>query len=194
MSSNNLTQDFYGNAIISVSNGQIIAKVEDILIDPATLQVAALVTARRGGGLLQREQEVDLILGDKVQVWGQDAVLVSEADVVVPENETPGSEKWLSVSEQLKGRDVISIDGRRIGQLNDVALDVKGKVVEYALAQVAIEGPIAQSKRIATETTYALGQDVLLVKIEEIVETVEAEATPPAEPDANSEEGYIIEE
>ncbi|OQY33211.1 MAG: hypothetical protein B6243_06725 [Anaerolineaceae bacterium 4572_5.2] len=189
MSTNNLAQKFYGNAIISVSNGQIIAKVEDILIDPDALQVTALVTAKRGGGLLQREHEVDLILGDKVQVWGQDAVLVTAPDVIVKESETPGSEKWLSVSEQLKGRDVISIDGRRIGQLNDVALDVKGALVEYDLGQVFIEGPIAQSKRIAVETTHALGQDVLIVKMVETVETAL-----PAEPDANSEEGYIIEE
>ncbi len=186
MSTYNLAQKFYGNSIISISNGQIIAKVEDILIDPHALQVAALVTAKRGGGLLKREQEIDLILGDKVQVWGQDAVLVSDPDVIVKEGETPDSAKWLSVSEQLKGRDVISIDGQRIGKLNDVALDVKGTLVEYDLGQVFIEGPIAQSKRIAVETTHALGQDVLIVKT---VEAVEA-----AEPDTNSEEGYIIEE
>jgi hypothetical protein len=44
MSINRLSQELHGKSIVSVTNGQIIGKVEDVLLDPETLRVAAPVT------------------------------------------------------------------------------------------------------------------------------------------------------
>jgi sporulation protein YlmC with PRC-barrel domain len=177
-----------------VTNGQIIAKVEDVLLDPGTLRVAALVTTGGGlGNLLKSGRRTEAIPGDEVQVWGQDVVLVSGPDVIAKIEELPASDQWVSVSEQIKGRDVISADGTRVGQLNDVVIDLKGQLVGYDLARVFVEGPPAQSKRIGVEATRTLGQDVLIVDMAEIVaaaaaeieeeeDTAEIVDTPPEEP------------
>jgi uncharacterized protein YrrD len=172
MSTNCLSQELHGKSVVSVNNGQIIAKVEDVLLDPTALRVAALVTMTGGlGSMLKLERKTEAISSDEVQVWGQDVVLVSGPDVAVNIEELPDSDQWVSVSEKIKGRDVISADGTRIGQLNDVVIDLKGRLVGYDLARVFVEGPPSQSKRIAVEATRSLGQDVLIVDMAEVINT-----------------------
>jgi uncharacterized protein YrrD len=176
MSTVYLSQKLNGKSIISVTNGQAIGKVVDIMLDPAVPRVAALVTSK--GGLLKFEREVEAIPGEEVQVWGQDVILVSRPDVIARLEELPGSDKWLHVSEHIKGRDVISSDGRRIGELNDVVLDREGRIIAYDLARVLIQGPVAQTKRIAARATRSLGQDVLIVDAQEMELIEQAEPLP----------------
>jgi uncharacterized protein YrrD len=155
------SRELIGKPIISITNGVIIGKVVDILIDPGTIQVAALVTSK--GGLLTHRGEMEAIPAKEVQVWGQDAVLVSRPDVIAKQDELPDHGRWLSVADQVKSRDVISIDGTRIGQLNDIVLNTQGQLVAYDLAQVFVKGPVAESRRISAELTQSFGRDVLLV-------------------------------
>jgi uncharacterized protein YrrD len=153
------SRDLEGKSIISATDGQIIAKVDDVMVDPAALRVAALVTSK--GGLLRRE--VKLIPSDRVQVWGQDVILVDQPDVIVKRDELPHTEEWLAVSGQLRGRDVVSTEGTRIGQLEDIVLDSNGELVSYDLGQVFVKDPQLQSKWIPARATRSLGQDVLIV-------------------------------
>jgi uncharacterized protein YrrD len=155
------SRDLIGKPIISMTNGVSIGKVVDILFDPDAAHVAALVTSK--GGLLARGAGMEAIPAQDVQVWGQDAVLVSRPDVVTGEDQLPERQHWLSVVEQVKGRDVVSIDGTRIGQLNDIVLNTQGELVAYDLAHVLVSGPVTQSKRIPAQTTRSFGRDVLIV-------------------------------
>jgi uncharacterized protein YrrD len=148
-----------GKPLISVTNGKRVDKVEDVLIDPRTLQVSALVTEK--GGLFK--QEIEAVLNGNVEVWGKDAILVSHPNVAVGEDYLSELGQWLSVSDDLKGRDVVSTEGTRVGVLDDVVIDTQGRVVEYALGQVFVEGLVAEVKRIPVEMTRSLGQDVLIL-------------------------------
>jgi uncharacterized protein YrrD len=168
------SRDLIGKPIISMTNGVSIGKVVDILIDSGTAHVAALVTSK--GGLLARGAGMEAIPAQDVQVWGQDAVLVSRPDVIIGEDQLPERQNWLSVVDQVKGRDVVSIDGTRIGQLNDIVLNTQGQLIAYDLAHVLVTGPVAQSKRIPAETTRSFGQDVL------IVDKLQADEAPAEEP------------
>jgi uncharacterized protein YrrD len=70
-----------------------------------------------------------------VQVWGHDVVLVDDSNVVCKMDGLPGNEGWLSVAEQIRGREVVSSEGTRIGTLDDVVLDPKGHLVAYELGR-----------------------------------------------------------
>jgi len=160
MSITYLTRELKGKTIVSITNGVVVGQIIDVLIDPNALKVAALVTSK--GGLLKRG-ETEAIPADEVQVWGGDVILVSGPNVVVKEDQLPSLEKWLSASDRIKGYTVVSTDGARIGELNDVMLDSQGQIVAYDLGQVFVEGPVGESKRIAAELTHSLGPDVLIV-------------------------------
>lgn len=153
------TQEMKDMSVVSLSNGEIIAKVSDMLVDPTTRSIAALLSSK--GGLLGRTTKT--IPATEIQVWGEDVIIVSRPDVFVSKEELPNHQQCLSVANQLKGRDVVGQDGTRIGTLNDVLIDNEGHLVGYDLAKVDIEGPIAKSKRIGADATHALGPDVLVV-------------------------------
>ncbi len=194
MSTTCLTQELQGKPVISVTNGAIIAKVLDVLVDPDALRVAAAITSK--GSALKRQREVEVIPADEVQVWGQDAVLVKGADVIVRDSELPGRERWLSVSSQVKGHDVIGGDGTRVGQLNDVVIDVNGQFVAYDLAQPFVYGddPAQKMKQIPAETTSVLGQDVLIVDMAQIQGSLPVEESPQLEEPLQVEDLMVEEE
>jgi uncharacterized protein YrrD len=152
-------QDLIGKPIIDQTTGQIIADIADVLIDPNIAQVAALVTSK--GNLFDRQ--IEAIPSHEVQVWGEDAILVGRTDVISKVEELAGSGKWLSVSDHVKGHEVVSSLGMRIGELNDVMINAEGQLVAYELDRVFIEGPLAESKRIPADIAQAFGQDVLIV-------------------------------
>ncbi|MGC9346557.1 MAG: PRC-barrel domain-containing protein [Anaerolineae bacterium] len=145
--------------IVSFSNGEIIAKVTDMLINPQSRSVSALLSTE--GGLLSRTTKV--IPATEIQVWGEDVVIVTGPDIFINKEELPCHEQCLSLVNQIKGREVVGQDGTRIGTLSDVLIDDEGRLVGYDLGKVDIEGPVAKSKRIGVEATYALGPDVLVV-------------------------------
>jgi uncharacterized protein YrrD len=153
------SQELIGKAIISMSDGRKIGSVADIVIDRETLQIAALVTSK--GHLFNRR--VEAIPASEIEIWGQDVVLVTGSEVIQPEEEFSGRHNWLYVADSIKGRFVVSVDGTRVGQVNDVVVDRQGRVVGYELNQVFIDGPISESMRIPSSATHSLGKDVLVV-------------------------------
>ncbi len=153
------TQELKELPVVSLSDGKIIAKVSDMLVDPTTRSISALLSSE--GGLLGRTTKT--IPATEIQVWGEDVIIVSRPDIFVSKEDLPCHEQCLSVANQLKGRDVVGQDGTRIGTLNDVLIDNEGHLVGYDLSKVDIEGPVAKSKRIGVDATHALGPDVLVV-------------------------------
>jgi len=153
------SKEFHGKLIISMANGEIIGKVVDMLVDRDTLRVAAVVTSK--GGFMRRG--IKAIRGDKVKMWGQDVVLVAESDVIKPKDELIESEKWLKVSDQIKGHAVINTDGTRLGRVKDVVIDEQGHLVAYDLDRVAAKSPVIESGRIPAIFTHSLGPDVLII-------------------------------
>jgi sporulation protein YlmC with PRC-barrel domain len=163
-----LVQTFKGKSIISISNGQTIGTVNDILIDPNNLKISAIVTSK--GSILSRE--IDAIMAEEIKVWGKDVILVSKPDIIHKKDEIPDLDKWLSVSTQIKGREVFSLDGSRVGEINDLVVDMEGNLVSYDLEKIGtsmteamVDSPSAEKKHLPIETTQAMGKDVLIVDL-----------------------------
>jgi uncharacterized protein YrrD len=138
--------------------------LEDVLIDPDTQHVSALVTLK--GNWLGDGTEA--VPSEQVRVWGHDAILVSQPDAVVQVRRLPDVGKWLSVTGDLKGRMVTGTDGTRIGVLNDVVIDARGQVIGYDLTEVFVDGPVAWSRLVPAEAVRSLGRDALLVVLAQI--------------------------
>jgi sporulation protein YlmC with PRC-barrel domain len=151
--------DLKGKPIVAITNGAIIAKVSDLLVDPVERTVSAIIGA--AGGLLSRQTLVIPVAA--IHVWGQDVILVHDPDVVIKKEQLACHERCLSVEGQLKGREVVTEAGKRVAVLNDIVVDMDGRLVGYDLGKVLIEGPVAETKRIPVEATHALGPDLLVV-------------------------------
>jgi uncharacterized protein YrrD len=154
------TQSLIGMPIVSSREGTKLGSVADIFIDRENLQIAGITTSK--GGLFQRETQC--VPAKAITVWGKDVILVEDGASIRLESEMSGRENWLSVSQDIRRRYVVSLDGTRIGQVQDVIVDSLGRVVGYEMNQVFVEGPISKSKRIPSSATHALGKDVLVIE------------------------------
>ena len=164
-------KDYKGRTIISIRKGKKLGMLDDVLIDPDPIQVAALVTS--SGWLPWRDLKA--IPADEVRVWGEDAILVETPDVIKKQKELPETRTWLSMSDEIIGRDVISTDGDKVGEISDALMDAEGELVGfrlsqigYALDEVLAEGPGPKADWISSDAVHSMGTDVLVIDTERI--------------------------
>jgi uncharacterized protein YrrD len=157
---------FIHRTIVNIDTGEKLGNVSDLLFNPFELEVAALTTST--GGILQRGSLA--ILNQQVRVWGKDFILV-EGQGESLQDISPGSENWISLTNNIKGKQVISSNGVRLGQIEDVNIDPNGKIVDFRLSQIFVKGPLYESMRIPATVTHSLGKDALIIDIEEIHES-----------------------
>lgn len=131
-----------GKWLISLKDGQKLGEIQDLHLDPGMAQVVAAQAGREG--LLSRKTHA--VLRASVQVFGVDAWLVSGPDALVILEDQPGLQT-LALSA-LRGREVQTDGGTKIGSVGDVLLDDQMQVTGVELGKVAIKGPLAESRRI----------------------------------------------
>jgi uncharacterized protein YrrD len=163
------TQELIGKPVISVTNGQNIATIVDFMIDPEKLRLTALVTSK--GSLLSRK--IEAIRSADIQVWGMHTVLVKDHDVILKEDELYDRDAWISFSDDLKAREVVTIEGTRLGTIKDLLVDRRGKMLAYELSKMYKEGQGFEGKLILTQATQSLGKDLLVVDLKKAIKQEE---------------------
>ena len=98
-----------------------------------------------------------------VHVFGQDVILVKSNETMPRDNTLQSVASLIAVTGQMKGRQIATERGVRVGLLNDVLVDESGKVVAYDLSKVYIDGPVHESKRIPFQATRSVGPDLIIV-------------------------------
>jgi uncharacterized protein YrrD len=154
-----LTNAIQGYQIISTSNGRVIGEVEDLLIDPKKLEVAAVITS--SGNLL--DPTIKAISREDILVWGEDFILASDPDIIHELDTLEGSKEWQTVTGEINGKGVLNTKEEKIAELNDVVINSEAQIVGYDLSKVFIDGPVKKSKRIHVNTTQEFGKDALIV-------------------------------
>lgn len=159
------SRDLTGFQIISTSDGKILGTVDDVYVDLKSFELAAITVAE--GSLISSmlKPNKDGIPRGAVIVWGEDVVLVQD-DGFVKGSTLLDRMAWESSKNQIKGKKVLSTDGELIATLDDVLIDSRAQIVGYDLAEVFIEGPIAESKRAPKISTSSFGPDALIVDTE----------------------------
>jgi uncharacterized protein YrrD len=153
-----------GKPVISVTNGQNIGRVADIMLDPLKLALSALVTSK--GGLLSRK--IEAIRAAEVQVWGIHAILVNDSDVILKRDELYDRQDWMSFSDHLKSHPIVSLDGARLGVIKDIFIDRYGKLAAFELARLNQDIEGLQHKRLPLAAVQSLGRDFLVVDMTKI--------------------------
>jgi uncharacterized protein YrrD len=163
------TQELIGKPVISVTNGQNIATIVDFMIDPEKLSLSALVTSK--GSILSRK--IEAIRAADIQVWGMHTVLVKDHDVILKEDELYDRDAWMSFLDDLKAREVVTIEGTRLGTIKDLLVDRRGNMLAYELTKVYKAGQAFEGKLILTEATQSLGKDILVVDLKKALKAEE---------------------
>jgi len=155
--------------LISITDGKILGEVKDLYLDHEMHNIAAIFLGKEG--LLKRKAL--LLPRAAIHIFGVDVWLVNGSDKVAGPDDIADADTFVLVSD-LRGRDVDTEGGTKIGVIEDVVLDPEARVLGFTLGKVHVQGPLAERKIIAREAVTRLGSkdapmQVLLAQAEALM-------------------------
>lgn len=145
-------KDFNGKSIISIADGSILGEVKDVYLDAEMRQMVAVYLGTEG--LIKRKDKV--IQRSAVAVLGVDVWLVSGSDVVMEKDSLPDAAAYTLVNN-LRGREIQTDGGTKLGVIEDVLLDDNTGVLGFSLGKVYAQGPLAERKAVIRDAITNLG-------------------------------------
>jgi uncharacterized protein YrrD len=160
---------FRNRPLINVVDGKHLGTIEDLYLDKSLDMVKAVFMGSEGF-ITRRSHVIDIA---SVQVCGADAWLVHGADKVVDLDQYPEADS-IVLAGALKGREIQTDGGTKIGTVDDVLLDGEAKVLGFSLGRVHVHGPLAERRQIARAAISNVGsQDHPMIARLETAESVE---------------------
>jgi sporulation protein YlmC with PRC-barrel domain len=138
--------------LISITDGKKLGEIKDLYLDRDMRQVAAVFLGKEG--LINRKPL--MIARRAVQVYGIDVWLVAGSDTVKGPEGVPDSGTFTLMGD-LRGREIQTEGGTKIGVIDHVILDNEARVLGFGLGKVYAEGPLAERKMVAREAILELG-------------------------------------
>jgi len=172
-----LGKDLINKPIYTLDEGKLLGKVQDLYLDDGLEVVLGLFIGAQG--LVRRRSQ--LIRSGDVSVFGADAILVKNGDVITDDSDLAAAKEWLR-RDKLAGRDVDTPGGTRLGLLGDVIVDPTGRVTGFAMWKVFVEGPLAEKRVIDRSAVLDTGavdgrMTIDLTRLEAAL--INADALPP---------------
>ena len=138
-----LGKDLINKPIYTLDQGKFLGKAQDLFLDDSLEVVLGLYLGSHG--LVRRRAQ--LIRSSDVAVFGLDAILVKNGDVITDDGDLAAAKNWLR-RDKLAGRQVDTPGGTRLGILGDIVLDATGRITGFGLSKVYVEGPLADKRII----------------------------------------------
>jgi sporulation protein YlmC with PRC-barrel domain len=105
-------------------------------------------------GLIKRKEMA--IPRSEVQVMGIDAWLVTNSEAVVAPEDIPSFVTLMPLNS-LRGREIDTEGGTKIGSVEDIIFDDAGEVVGFVLGKIHVQGTLAERKTIARSAISTIG-------------------------------------
>jgi uncharacterized protein YrrD len=144
--------EYSNKPLISLTDGKKLGEVKDLYLDQDLHQVAAVFLGKEG--LVNRK--TNLILRSAIQLFGEDAWLVTGSDTVKEADELPEAATFILLGE-LHGREIETEGGTKIGVVEDAIFDDQGRVLGFTLGKMFMQGPLSERGEIAREALTSLG-------------------------------------
>ncbi len=147
-----LTKSFQGKLLISATDGKKLGEVKDVFLDETAGKIVAVYLGK--SGLINRKSL--LIEIDHVALFGIDCWMINGSDKVIAKDDGENRDTYI-LADDLRGREVQTDGGTKIGVIGDVIVDNACQVLGFSLDKLHVEGPLSQSKAIARPAITSLG-------------------------------------
>jgi uncharacterized protein YrrD len=123
--------DLNGLPVVTIAGGEAVADVKDVVYNPERGMLLGFTLNKRG--FLKGPMKAVLAFGD-VAAIGRDAVMIASDDAVSQGGDALADAVEESAGRNVRGDDVLTDAGKRLGSVVDVVLDVtNGEIVGYEL-------------------------------------------------------------
>jgi sporulation protein YlmC with PRC-barrel domain len=148
-------KDLISKPIISITDGRQVGIVKDLYLDQGLEGITGIFVGSEG--LFNRKSL--FISRDKVTLFGIDAVLVVDSNVVTDSNEEADHfAKWLR-REKLQEREVDTAGGTKVATVGDILLDGDARIIGFSLTRIKLTGPVAENKTVTREAMLDTGSE-----------------------------------
>jgi sporulation protein YlmC with PRC-barrel domain len=148
------TRQFRNKPLINIVDGRQLGVIDDLYLNKSLDMVRAVFLGPRGF-ITRRSHVIDLT---SIEVCGADAWLVRGMDKMISLDDYPEAGSMV-LAGNVKGREIQTDGGTKIGSVDDVILDPEAKVIGFALGRVQVHGPIAETRRIARAAISSVGSE-----------------------------------
>ena len=121
-------REYREKQIVATDTGKPFGSIADLMIDPTQLKLAAIVISQNGAA--QRK----MIPFDQVTKWEEDALWVTSQNAVRGVNDPMNDQAWRSVDDQILDLEVMTANGKRLGEINDVLLNKNGQIAGFDIS------------------------------------------------------------
>lgn len=137
--------------LISLTDGKKVGEVKDLYFDEHMMKIVAVYLGSEG--LINKKHFA--LTRDKIQVMGIDAWLVSDS-AFIPAETLADADRLIMYSD-VRGREIVTEGGTKIGAVDDVLFDADGDILGFALGKIVVQGPLAERKTIARSAISTIG-------------------------------------
>jgi sporulation protein YlmC with PRC-barrel domain len=141
-----------GKPLISLTDGKKVGEVKDLYFDEKLEKIVGVSLGSEG--LINKKYfAVDRA---NVTVMGIDAWLVTSSDVSVAAEMLPEADR-LTLYSVVRGREISTEGGTKIGAVDDVLIDGDGNILGFTMTKIVVQGPLAERKTIARSVISTVG-------------------------------------
>lgn len=134
-------KELIGKPIYGITDGRQVGSVKDLYVDLDLRLLKGIYLGREG--LINRK--IRFITRENVAVFGIDAVMTTQSDVIDDNSQLPEVDVWLR-REDIQGREVETSGGTKVGTVGDLLFDEQAQVAGVSLSRIHVAGPIAEKK------------------------------------------------
>ncbi|MBI5032134.1 MAG: PRC-barrel domain-containing protein [Chloroflexi bacterium] len=139
-------------ALVALTDGKKVGEVKDLYLDQDLHAITAVLVGTEG--LLNRKARV--IPRSTVEVLGVDVWLAKDSESIVDLTTLNEADTFV-LANDLRGREIQTEGGTKLGAVEDVLLDDRGNVLGFSLGKVYVQGPLAQRKMITRAVITNIG-------------------------------------
>jgi uncharacterized protein YrrD len=154
------TNHVIGLPIFTINEGKNIDKIEDVIYDPSSQRILALIV--NNGGLFS---EGKVIAMEDIKSIGDDAVVIQTEQALKNTSELETDARHIAQDDTyLTKSNVVTESGKNLGKITDLLFDPQtGKVEELEVSQGELRDMQTGKKRIRPEHIVTVGKDALIV-------------------------------
>jgi uncharacterized protein YrrD len=153
--------DIVDRKIMTLKTGEFVEKVKDIIYDPQTNEVLALLIS--DGGWFS---DAKVIHYKDIHSIGEDAIVVENKEVIREAKEIQGRVNEIARKDTyLTATRIVTEQGEELGKVTDIFFDEQtGKVVEFQVSGGAVQDVREGKKRVRISDILTVGKDATIVK------------------------------
>lgn len=145
-----------GMPIVSLQEGEQLGQVEGLIVDPAALQVVALLLDKRTAN-----KEEQVVATANVRSVGEAAITVEDRASLVPIARIAHIQELARVKKPVLGKTVMSERGTRLGEVADLEIDPQ----DFRITALVLRGALwRKGATIPAERVRSIGRDAVIVR------------------------------